>query len=52
MSFLNVMSGYLDTLTNARRMSDLFSLSDRELAARGLTREGLTRHYLSTLGNQ
>ena len=52
MSFLSVMSGYFDTLTNARRMAHLFSLSDAELSARGLSREELKHHYLASLGNR
>ena len=39
--------GFLHAFTNADRYTRLFSLSDRQLAARGYDRDGLTRSYIS-----
>lgn len=42
--------GFLHAFTRAERYSHLFSLSDRQLAARGYDRAGLTRSYISGIG--
>ena len=43
-------TAFFDRLAEAKRMAHLFSLSDRELAVRGLDREGLKRQYIAGLG--
>ncbi len=35
----------------ARRYEQLFAMSDTQLAARGLTRDGLVRSYITGLGH-
>lgn len=47
---MSEFSNFFAHLAEAKRMSHLFSLSDRELAARGLDREALKRHYIAGLG--
>ncbi len=42
--------GFLSAFTNANRYAHLFSMSDRQLAARGYDRAGLTRSYISGIG--
>ena len=42
--------GFLHAFTRAERYTHLFSLSDRQLAARGYDRDGLTRSFISGIG--
>ena len=39
---------FFERLAEAKRMSNLFSMSDAELARRGFSREGLKRHYIDS----
>ena len=50
MHFLNGMVALFDALSAANRYTHLMELSDAQLAARGLSRETLTRSYISALG--
>ena len=46
------LNRFFESLGTANHYAHLFSMSDRELAARGFDREGLTRSYLSSLGGR
>ncbi len=48
---MSEFTAFFDRLAEAKRMAYLFSLSDRELAARGFDREGLKRQFISGLGS-
>lgn len=50
MSLIDGISHLFGDLAEAKRMAHLFSLSDHELAARGLTREALRQQYIAGLG--
>lgn len=50
MAMFNRFSAFVEALSSASAYSRLMSLSDRELAARGLSRDGLSRSYISSLG--
>lgn len=44
------LAALFEAFTASHPQAGLLALSDRELAARGLSREGLTRSYISGLG--
>lgn len=44
------LSALYEAFTASNTLAGLLALSDRELAARGLSREGLTRSFISGLG--
>ncbi|NRB00599.1 MAG: hypothetical protein HRU32_12390 [Rhodobacteraceae bacterium] len=44
------MTNFFSLFRSARRFEALFSMTDRELAARGYSREALARSYVSGLG--
>ncbi|MEM9476284.1 MAG: hypothetical protein AAFY77_06825 [Pseudomonadota bacterium] len=50
MSSLSRLGAMLAILNTNNRYEALFSMSDRDLAARGLRREELTRHYVTGIG--
>ncbi|MEM0946821.1 MAG: hypothetical protein AAGK37_05415 [Pseudomonadota bacterium] len=49
---MSEFTNFFNHLAQAKRMAHLFSLSDQELAVRGLDREALKRHYIAGLGAQ
>lgn len=50
MTAFNGLAALIHTISEASRMSVLLSMSDHDLAARGLDRDGLTRSYIEGLG--
>ncbi|MDU8945328.1 hypothetical protein [Ovoidimarina sediminis] len=50
MNLLNGISHLFGDIAEAKRMAHLFSLTDDELAARGLTRDALRKQYIAGLG--
>jgi hypothetical protein len=50
MRLLSAVAAFLDSLSEARRMSNLVSMSDHDLATRGYDRETLVRSYIQGLG--
>ncbi len=52
MSMFTKFAALIDAMSVANGYSELFRMSDSQLAARGLSREGLTRSYISGLGAQ
>lgn len=52
MTFLNGITQLFDQFADAKRMAHLFSLSDHELAVRGLSRDDLRRHYIASRSGQ
>jgi len=52
MSIYSRFFALFDALSAVKGQGALLQLSDRELAARGLSREGLTRSYIAGLGAQ
>ncbi len=52
MNLLNGISHLFGDMAEAKRMAFLFSLSDHELAARGLSRENLRKQYIARLGER
>jgi len=47
-AFMSMLAG---SFGRARHYEHLFSLSDAQLNARGLNRDGLVRTYISSLGH-
>ncbi|MEL6645248.1 MAG: DUF1127 domain-containing protein [Pseudomonadota bacterium] len=47
MKILSRVGAAFAAMQSANRYEALFSMNDRELAARGLRRKELTRHYVS-----
>ena len=47
MSYLSGFIASLDALSEAKTMSRLFDMSDKELKAHGLNRDALARGYIS-----
>ena len=47
---MSEFSNFFSLLAESHRMAHLFSMSDRELASRGLDREALKRQFISGLG--
>ncbi|WP_172293646.1 hypothetical protein [Pseudoruegeria sp. HB172150] len=41
------LGNFLRSVTSPGRYEDLFSMTDAQLAVRGLSRDGLTRSFLS-----
>ena len=50
MSILHALDQFFGTLELAQKYARLFRLDDASLAARGLTREGLSRAYVAEFG--
>jgi hypothetical protein len=50
MSMFNRITALIEAITAANPYTRLLSMSDRELAARGLSREELTLNYIAGLG--
>ena len=50
MSMFNRITALIEAITAAHPYTRLLSMSDRELAARGLSRDELTRNYIASLG--
>ena len=52
MASRNALTGFFAAFGRAKRYSHLFAMSDRQLAARGFDRDGLTRAYLTELSGR
>ena len=52
MAFRKRLTSLFQAFGRANPYSDLFDLSDRQLAARGFDRDGLTRAYLGELSGR
>jgi hypothetical protein len=50
MSILRALDQFFGTLELAQKYARLFRLDDASLAARGLTREGVSRAYVAEFG--
>ncbi|MEL6517702.1 MAG: hypothetical protein AAFR34_02980 [Pseudomonadota bacterium] len=50
MKILARAGALFSALSSANRYEALFSMSDRDLAARGLRRKELARHYVGGIG--
>ena len=49
MTFVNILTAVANAVKPTDRFECLFALSDHELAARGLNRDGLTRAFVNGL---
>ncbi len=52
MTFINRLTSMFDTLSAAKRMSHLMSMSDHELKSRGLDRDALKRGFIDSIGSR
>lgn len=48
---VSLLSTIANLFRGARRFEQLFDMSDSQLAARGMTRDGLVRSYITGLGH-
>ncbi|MEM1066368.1 MAG: hypothetical protein AAF771_06795 [Pseudomonadota bacterium] len=52
MTALSRLGAFARSVSNANSFATLFSMSDAELARRGLSRQELQRSYIASLGAQ